>query len=56
MAESLGLRVVAEGVETSEQVEFLRERGCHELQGFLVSPPLPPAEFVRFLRRAKSGD
>jgi len=53
MAHDLGLRVVAEGVETREQADFLRERGCHELQGFLFSQPVPPDEFTRFLVRAK---
>jgi diguanylate cyclase (GGDEF)-like protein len=53
MAQSLGLRVVAEGVETREQAEFLRARGCHELQGFLFSRPVPADEFVRFLVREK---
>jgi len=53
MAHSLQVRVVAEGVETREQAEFLRERGCHELQGFLFSPPVPAAEFARFLVRSK---
>jgi len=53
MAQSLDLRVIAEGVETVEQADFLRRRGCHELQGFLFSPAVTPAEFVRFLTRSK---
>ena len=53
MAQSLGLRVVAEGVETLDQAEFLRARGCHELQGFLFSPAVPAVEFTRFLVRTK---
>jgi diguanylate cyclase (GGDEF)-like protein/PAS domain S-box-containing protein len=49
MAHSLDLRVVAEGVDIEAQVEFLRERGCDEMQGFLVAPPLPPEELLRFI-------
>jgi len=48
MAHVLGLRVVAEGVDQEEQVRFLREQGCDELQGFLVSGALDPDEFLRF--------
>lgn len=44
LAHTLRLTVVAEGVETREQLEFLRELGCDEIQGFLVSRPMPPAE------------
>lgn len=44
LAESLNLVVTAEGVERQEQLEWLRARGCHEVQGFLLSKPLPPAE------------
>ena len=40
MAQNLGIRVVAEGIETEEQLEFLKERKCDEIQGFLVSRPL----------------
>jgi diguanylate cyclase (GGDEF)-like protein len=48
---SLGARVVAEGVDTFEQERFLREHGCDELQGFLLSGALPADEVVRFLTR-----
>ncbi|MFQ5512862.1 MAG: putative bifunctional diguanylate cyclase/phosphodiesterase [Myxococcota bacterium] len=55
MAHRLGVRVVAEGVETLEQMEFLREHGCDEVQGFLLSTPLPADEFTRFLEREKAS-
>ena len=50
LAHSLNLRVVAEGVETPAQEKFLRDRGCDEMQGFLLSPALPPDEFVAWWR------
>jgi diguanylate cyclase (GGDEF)-like protein/PAS domain S-box-containing protein len=49
LAHGLKLKVVAEGVETMEQAEYLRAQGCDEMQGFLFSPPVPPAEFSAWL-------
>ncbi len=53
MAHSLGMVAVAEGVETEEQAEFLRETGCDELQGFLFAKPSPPDQLVQFLEKEK---
>ncbi|MCW8908466.1 MAG: EAL domain-containing protein [Sedimenticola sp.] len=44
MGRSLQLTVIAEGVETEAQAEFLRHSGCQEVQGFLFSKPLPAQE------------
>ena len=43
----MGLPVIAEGVETEQQREFLTRLGCHAFQGYLYSPPLPLDEFQR---------
>ena len=50
MGKALGMTVVAEGVETVEQQHFLRDHGCDEMQGFIVSKPVPPREFAELLR------
>ncbi|MGH8032073.1 MAG: putative bifunctional diguanylate cyclase/phosphodiesterase [Luteimonas sp.] len=50
MAHSLGLNVVAEGVETAAQMRFLVDHGCDEVQGYLVSPPLDAHACVAFIR------
>jgi diguanylate cyclase (GGDEF)-like protein len=50
MARQLGLRVVAEGVEEQDQMDFLHRHGCTEYQGFLFSPAVPAAMFAELLR------
>jgi diguanylate cyclase (GGDEF)-like protein/PAS domain S-box-containing protein len=49
MGRSLKLRVVAEGVETQAQMEFLRAHECDEAQGYYFSPPVPPQQFAKLL-------
>jgi EAL domain-containing protein (putative c-di-GMP-specific phosphodiesterase class I) len=49
MGRSLNLRVIAEGVETQEELEFLRSHGCEEAQGYYFSRPIPAAEFAQLL-------
>jgi len=49
IAEAFGIEVVAEGVETPEQLAFLRDHGCRYAQGFLFSEPLQPGEFSEFV-------
>jgi EAL domain-containing protein (putative c-di-GMP-specific phosphodiesterase class I) len=52
LGRALGLGVVAEGVETQEQLEFLRRRHCHEVQGFLLARPMPAEECERLLEQS----
>jgi diguanylate cyclase (GGDEF)-like protein len=49
LAHGLGMRVIAEGVETEYQAQFLREKGCDLLQGFLFCEPLPSDELISYL-------
>jgi diguanylate cyclase (GGDEF)-like protein len=56
MAKSLKITTTAEGVETQEQLNLLREEGCTEVQGFLISRPLPVSEIDRFLKRDQDWD
>ncbi|TDR48872.1 diguanylate cyclase/phosphodiesterase with PAS/PAC sensor(s) [Tahibacter aquaticus] len=55
MAHSLGLNVIAEGVETHEQLEYLREQGCDEIQGNWLSLPLSAERCLEFLKSRRGG-
>ena len=50
MGHSMDLRVLAEGVETAEQLAFLRERGCDSYQGYFCSRPVPAEAFAALVR------
>jgi len=54
MAHSLELKVVAEGVETQAQMDFLKSQHCDEIQGYLISKPVPAEQFAQLLR--EQGD
>ncbi len=49
MSQNLGLEVLAEGVETEQQLKYLKERGCQQIQGYYFSPPVISDEFEKFL-------
>ena len=55
LGESLGMRVVAEGVETGEQLAFLRDHHCSEVQGYLCGRPKPIAAYGDLLLRRSEG-
>ena len=52
---SLGLRVIAEGVETEAQRDFLARNNCHAWQGYLLSPPVPVADFEALVRKTNAA-
>ncbi|NPA11220.1 MAG: EAL domain-containing protein [Epsilonproteobacteria bacterium] len=53
LARTLGFKTIAEGVETKEQFEILKELGCNMIQGYLISPPMPLEEFIKFKNNFK---
>lgn len=55
LAHSLRLKVIAEGVETDEQLDYLRELGCDQYQGYLRSKPVPANQFEALLREAQAN-
>jgi diguanylate cyclase (GGDEF)-like protein len=55
LGHTLNLKVIAEGVETPEQLEFLQMLGCDQYQGYHYSRPMPAAEFAELIRRDGSG-
>ncbi len=56
MGQNLGLRVVAEGVETLEQLRFLAEQGCDQIQGYFFSPPVSADERTRLLEEGAGNE
>ncbi|WP_158070095.1 bacteriohemerythrin [Motiliproteus sp. MSK22-1] len=52
LAHNLGFEVIAEGVETKEQLQVLQREGCESIQGFYISKPLSPTEFLLFLKKS----
>jgi EAL domain-containing protein (putative c-di-GMP-specific phosphodiesterase class I) len=56
LGHNLGMATCAEGVETSQQLAYLRREGCSEVQGYYYSKPKPAAEVDKMIRQSLSGD
>ncbi|MNO59398.1 Oxygen sensor protein DosP [compost metagenome] len=56
LGRSMQLTVIAEGVESQAQQKFLAAEGCEQIQGYIVSLPLPPSEFAATFLRASLSD
>jgi EAL domain-containing protein (putative c-di-GMP-specific phosphodiesterase class I) len=56
MGRILGFKVLAEGVETQEQLAFLREKGCDSYQGYIKSKPIPADQFAELLRKQQRDE
>ncbi|MNE97132.1 Oxygen sensor protein DosP [compost metagenome] len=56
ISNSLKLSIVAEGVEEKEQYDLLKELGCHYIQGFYISDPLPAAQFEKEMLGKKASN
>ena len=54
MVHHLGIKVIAEGAETLEQVQFLRDNDCDYIQGYYFSKPLPEAEFLAYVEKCRA--
>ncbi len=55
MGHALEMRVIAEGVETTEQAEFLRDLGCEDGQGYVCAKPMAAPEFAQWVAARKAG-
>jgi EAL domain-containing protein (putative c-di-GMP-specific phosphodiesterase class I) len=55
MGKALNIRVIAEGVETPEQLNFLRDHGCYEYQGYLFSRPMAASALTEMIQNATPG-